>query len=154
MNRLRILGLLGSCILAGCASQMAQENLKERCAKDGKQLFLVDTSQKGIPVMIESATAYGLCYGPDDVVQLPDRFGAGVIRGSTSLKGVGVVSVSPGSAADKAGLKASDVIYEFGGHPVSRSLDLRSAIEATPAGEQAAVKFRRNQKEMTATAQF
>ena len=63
-------------------------------------------------------------------------------------------SVSKGSTAEKAGIKAWDIIYEFSGRPVSRSIDLQSAIEATPPGQQAVIKFRRDKKEMTTTAQF
>jgi len=154
VNKVLVFGVVGSCILAGCAAQMAQSNLKEQCAKEGKQLFLTDTSQTGIPVLIESASASGLCVGPDDVVHLPDSFGADVVRGSAIKGGVGVFSVPPGSTADKAGIKASDIIYEFGGRAVSRSIDLRSAIEATPAGQQAIIKFRRSKREMVVTAQF
>jgi hypothetical protein len=154
VKKLLVLSVVAPCILAGCAAQMAQDSLKERCAKEGKQVFLLDTSHTGIPVLIETASAYGLCVGPDDTVHLPDTFGADVVRGSAVKDGVGVFSVSPGSTADKAGLKASDIIYEFGGRAVSRSIDLRSAIEATPAGSQAIIKFRRNKREMTATAQF
>ena len=92
--------------------------------------------------------------GPDDIVQLPETFGAEVIRGSAVKGGVGVFSVSKASTAEKAGIKASDIIYEFDGHAVARSLDLRSAIEATPAGKQVAIKFRRAKHEMTTVVQF
>lgn len=154
MRKFFVVGAIASCLLAGCASQMAQSGLKEHCAKEGKQVFFLDTDQKGIPLFIETASALGLCVGPDDVAQLPETFGAEVILGSAVKGGVGVFSVSKGSTAEKAGIKPSDVIYEFDGHAITRSLDLRSAIEATPAGKQATIKFRRAKHEMATVAQF
>jgi putative serine protease PepD len=70
------------------------------------------------------------------------------------LNGVGILSVTPGLVADKAGLKSNDIVYDFGGYTVTRAAELRSAIDPMSGGGQAVVKFRRNGHDMQVTAHF
>src|SRR5207237_3249772 len=52
-----------------------------------------------------------------------------------------VESVSPGTPADKAGLKSEDVITAFDGRPVQNFGDLEEAVQATPPGKQVKVEI-------------
>lgn len=63
--------------------------------------------------------------------------------------GVVAYQVSPGSAADKAGVKALDVIIEFGGQQVREPFELRRAIERRPAGSTQLMKVIREGEEIS-----
>jgi len=57
------------------------------------------------------------------------------IQGSDSSLGAYVHSVLPGSAAQKAGIQAGDVIVEFEGTTISTMSQLRELLSYYPAGE-------------------
>ena len=57
------------------------------------------------------------------------------IQGSDSSLGAYVHSVLPGSAAQKAGIQAGDVIIEFEGTTISTMSQLRELLSYYPAGE-------------------
>jgi C-terminal processing protease CtpA/Prc len=132
---------------------MVQHDANSHCAAQGKRAFLDETEHQGVPLFIESANATYYCVGPDEIRSMPSRFGADVIEGA-ELKGVGVVAVVPGSIADKAGVKPGDIVYEFASLSISRSEDLRTAIDGTAPGDSVAVKLRRNKRDVTSTAHF
>lgn len=74
--------------------------------------------------------------------------GQGVLV-ATSVNGQpGVV---PGSPADKAGIKAGDVITQIDGRPVSRDQDLVVAIRAKAPGDQVTFTILRGGKQMKIT---
>lgn len=56
------------------------------------------------------------------------------------VKGVKFADVTPGSPADKAGLKAGDILVEFDGKPVSNLYDFTYALRAKKPGETVPVK--------------
>jgi serine protease Do len=58
--------------------------------------------------------------------------------------GIVVERVEPGSPADKAGIKAGDVITTVDGHPVRNGNDLVSPIAQTPIGHSVTVQYVRN----------
>lgn len=62
--------------------------------------------------------------------------------------GVVAYQVSPGSAAEKAGVEALDVITEFAGQTVREPFQLRRAIERKPAGSKQMIKVVRKGEEM------
>lgn len=62
--------------------------------------------------------------------------------------GVEILTVQPGSAAEKAGLKPHDVIVEFDGRKVSQFEDLSSEIRRRSAGDRVKVKLMRGEDEM------
>jgi len=70
----------------------------------------------------------------------------------TENKGALVAEVVRGGPADKAGIKAGDVIVSFDGKPVSDSRDLAATVAAAPVGKEAAIGFVRNSKELKVTA--
>ncbi|MBF0153087.1 MAG: DegQ family serine endoprotease [Magnetococcales bacterium] len=55
-----------------------------------------------------------------------------------------VASVDPGGPADKAGLKARDVIVSFDNHPVDRMHELPAIVAATPVGKKVEVDIIRD----------
>jgi serine protease Do len=71
--------------------------------------------------------------------QLAEYFGV------TKDAGVLVTAVDEGSPAARAGLKAGDVILEFGGKPVGRDHDLRARVAEAGSGP-VAVKVQRHGK--------
>ncbi len=62
-----------------------------------------------------------------------------------------VNAVTPGSAAERAGLQRGDVISRFGDKPINDSNDLVGAVQAGKVGDQVEVTYHRNGSESTAT---
>ncbi|SEO75156.1 serine protease Do [Luteibacter sp. UNC138MFCol5.1] len=60
-----------------------------------------------------------------------------------------VAQVTPGSGADKAGLKQGDVILSFNGTPVTQSADLPPLVGITKPGSMAKVELLRDHKKQT-----
>jgi membrane-associated protease RseP (regulator of RpoE activity) len=152
MVRICVLGLLGF-VLAGCAAQMVEKDATDSCAKQGKKAFIFDARQRGIPLLIDSASAMVLCVGPEDVTHLPPAFGADAVSAS-NFTGAGIVSVTPGAVAAKAGIKPNDIVYELAGHPIASAADLRTEVNSVAPGGQANIKLRRNGRDTMLTAKF
>ncbi|WP_089155046.1 S1C family serine protease [Micromonospora sp. NBS 11-29] len=55
-----------------------------------------------------------------------------------------VAAVTPGSAAEKAGLQRGDVITKFGDKAINDSNDLVGAVQAGKVGDRVEVEFKRN----------
>jgi serine protease Do len=60
-----------------------------------------------------------------------------------------VAQVTPGSGADKAGLKQGDVILSFNGTPVTQAPDLPPLVAITRPGSMAKVEFLRDHKKQS-----
>lgn len=69
--------------------------------------------------------------------------------GLKEKKGALVSSVFEGEPADKAGIKAGDVIIEFDGKEIHDYHELPRVVASTPPGKKVEVKVIRNGKEMT-----
>ncbi|MCL7456615.1 trypsin-like peptidase domain-containing protein [Micromonospora echinofusca] len=71
----------------------------------------------------------------------------------TAAEGGGalVAAVTPGSAAEKAGLQRGDVITRFGDKVVNDSDDLVGAVQAGKVGDRVEVTYKRNGTEARAT---
>ena len=67
-------------------------------------------------------------------------------------KGALVAEVVPGGPADKAGIKAGDVIVSFDGKPVHDSHDLPAMVAATAIGREVPITLVRNGKEIKIAA--
>jgi len=72
--------------------------------------------------------------------------------GRTETTGALVSSVSEGSPAEKAGLKAGDIITEYDGRKVERVSDLPRAVAGTPVGHDVRLGVVRDGMPMTLTA--
>jgi hypothetical protein len=86
-----------------------------------------------------------------EFLNLPPEIGNAMNR--PGLKGVFVVRVEPQSAADRAGLKAGDVVTLYDGHAIAGISDLQSAVHAIP-GATANLTAVRNGVDTAITVQF
>ena len=66
-----------------------------------------------------------------------------------NAKGVQITGVTPGRAADKAGVKRGDVVVKLEGESIRNTTDLRSRIGATPPGTQVELGVLRDGEEKT-----
>jgi serine protease Do len=69
--------------------------------------------------------------------------------GIEDKKGVLVAQVFEGDPADKAGIKANDIIIEVNGEPVNSSRELTAMIAAIPVGKDTPLTILRDGKEKT-----
>jgi serine protease Do len=69
--------------------------------------------------------------------------------GLSSTKGAVVSDVTSGGPAEKAGIRASDVILSLDGQPVADALQLSNAVAGKTPGTQVSVKVLRNGAERT-----
>jgi S1-C subfamily serine protease len=65
-------------------------------------------------------------------------------------EGAGLRSVTPGSAAERAGLRAGDVVTKIGDHAIKNAGDLSNALAQYKPGETVTVEFNRNGRTQTA----
>lgn len=78
-------------------------------------------------------------------------------RGDEQSEGVAITSVSPGGAAERAGLKAGDVLLAIGDKQLKRTEDLNArevllnALADVKPGEKVQLRYRRDNKVATAT---
>jgi hypothetical protein len=74
------------------------------------------------------------------------------VQGGAGGDGARVVSVIPGAAADRAGLRAGDVVIRLGGVPLASFEELRGALRERRAGERVNVVFVREGERRSVTA--
>lgn len=70
------------------------------------------------------------------------------------LKAIQIVKITPGSIAEKSGLKLGDVVYEYDGKTIGQNADMQGAIAATPAGKTVTFKIYRGLQDLALSAQF
>src|SRR5258705_8527624 len=69
--------------------------------------------------------------------------------GAPDGEGILVRDVNPGSAAEKAGVKAGDLITSFNGEPIHGLAELRSKLSAAGGGKTAKIGVLRNKSALT-----
>jgi C-terminal processing protease CtpA/Prc len=79
-------------------------------------------------------------------------FGSIPDMGATDVKGVRVSGVRAGSPADSAGVRAGDVIVEFGGRPVKDLYEFTDALRAHKPGDTVNVVVEREGARVTLRA--
>lgn len=128
---------------AGLKSALWREGVPEQ----GRLIAAV--GEKGEPVTLGTVTSEPRKF---NLVDRP----AGPAAGPRPFLGVGVEdvdngaklsNVSPGSPADKAGLKAGDIIRKVGGQAVKGLAGLRAALDKHKVGDKVPVVVERNGKE-------
>ena len=82
-----------------------------------------------------------------DAEDLNDQLGS--YFGAPNGEGILVRSVNPGSAADKAGLKAGDVITSLNGEPIHSLAELRSKLGGSSEGKTFKLGLLRNKSALT-----
>lgn len=65
-----------------------------------------------------------------------------------------ISAIEPESAAEKAGIRIGDVIYEFAGRPVSNIGELTAVVANFEPGKEAIVKWRRGDEELQASIEL
>ncbi|WP_207496780.1 Do family serine endopeptidase [Aridibaculum aurantiacum] len=89
----------------------------------------------------------GIMYGNDQMTE-EDRKANNVKEG----KGVFVMEVSKGSAAEEAGVKKGDFITKINGKTINTGTEMIEQIAALRPGEKVQITYQQNGKEKTATA--
>jgi hypothetical protein len=74
------------------------------------------------------------------------------VQGDAEPDGARLVSVVPGAAADRAGLREGDVLIRLAGAPLGSFEDLRMVLRARRGGERVDVVFVRNGEQRSVTA--
>ena len=69
--------------------------------------------------------------------------------GVVSTKGTLVADIMPGSPADKAGIKAGDIILEINGMTINNSTDLTERISKMSVGQKVELKILRDKKRLS-----
>ena len=124
-------------------------------------IFTQSNGNQGIGFAMPSNTVIGVyndLVGPDHKVTrgsigilFQPKISSAVERMYGAKSGVIIRSVSPGLSADKAGLKAGDVISSINGRPIKDGDDLVSDISARKPGSTVSLGYVRDGKPMTAT---
>ena len=83
-------------------------------------------------------------------VHLDENYQGDGVRIATTPQ-QGQEPVIAGSPADKAGLKAGDVILEIDGNPMSQPSELIVTIRSKAPGDRVSVKYQRGGQEKTTT---
>src|SRR5262249_45925458 len=65
-----------------------------------------------------------------------------------------VLAVDPGSAADRAGVRAGDVLQRLNGQPVSSFADVRHALDLAPKVGTVPVAWQRGGKDLSGTLEL
>ena len=84
----------------------------------------------------------------------PPRLGIATDNGGPDRQGVRIASVTAGSIAEQAGLKADDVLLEIAGRPVKNFMTVRTAVQRQAPGTWLPIKVRRGDKELEIVARF
>ncbi len=127
-------------INAGAAAQLVDliaDLTSELAAAERPQFVRVEPETTGHPAAGISGGGYGAYFG-----SIPDF---GEIE-----NGVRFADIRPGSPADKAGIKAGDILIEFRGKPIKNLYDFTYALRASKVGETVEVKVLRDGKPLTA----
>lgn len=75
------------------------------------------------------------------------NYGAWIIKGENNE-----AAVTPGSAAEKAGIKASDIVLEFNGEKITKDNSLTKIIMKYSPGDKVVLKILRDKKEISVEA--
>ena len=66
-----------------------------------------------------------------------------------TVSGAEIDSVTPGGAADEAGMRAGDVVTEFNGLPITNRIDLTAQVRTLPGGSETTLTFVRGTQSFT-----
>ncbi len=65
------------------------------------------------------------------------------------VSGATIDSVSPGGAADRAGIRAGDIVTQFNGLPITNRIDLTAQVRKLPGGTETTVTYVRGGQSFT-----
>lgn len=153
MKRTLVVAAIIAPLVSACASQMVEQQAKDSCTKKGRSAFLTERKHGGVPLFIETASASVLCFRAADVTHLPASFGADAISIGDPA-GAGIVAITTGSVAEKAGLKIYDIVFDLSGHPIKVASDLGAALDGVSPGSQAILRVHRDGRDISLTAKY
>lgn len=118
-------------------------------SRDGRRLAAVDRSGE-TRVWDVGKRALVTTLPPPDGGKAPPAGKSilGVHLDPESAGGGRITQFVPGGPAEKAGLKADDVVVQVGAQKVTGATSLQEAIRAHPAGQEVAIKVRRGKQEV------
>jgi S1-C subfamily serine protease len=152
MQKLVSIGMLSLIGLSACAMQAVRSQADDYCQKQGKRPLLLD-AQYSVNPLFESASAMVMCVDAQQIVHTTPAFGVATVD-VANVKGVAIIDVAAGSIGAKAGLKPSDILYEYAGREIVCSADLQAAVAGTVTGTAVAIKLQRDKKELATAARF
>lgn len=140
-------------------SATAQTTSEKRNKKEEKTVIVI----QGDSIRINSDSAFmvkGLGYSFNDRVAPRVVFGSrmlnktflGVTMKDSNGKGAEILTVVPKSPAEKAGLKAGDLITRIDKDDIKDSKDLTEKIQSMKPDDKVSIEYRRDGKKKTATA--
>lgn len=102
-----------------------------------------------IAVGVVGATARKL-YGEEAIIVNENRGKLGVLglRDAESMNGAVVAEIDPGQGADRAGMKARDILIEVAGKPVKDLDSVADLLANRRKGDRVAVRVRRGDREL------
>jgi hypothetical protein len=112
-------------------------------------LAKVDESEHAHPVVQGAASVVSL--QPDLGI---DGLAVAAPKDQPTRAGILVSAVKSGSVAQRAGIIIGDIVYEFGGHPISTIADLQSAVSASAPHSDVPLRLYRGTVSMTMSARF
>ncbi len=115
---------------------------------EGRQDLKMEVKQPKLPLYIAD---FVWKTGYEDLEDKQVRLGVFM---DENEKGVMVKEVSPGSSAEKAGLKQGDVIIAMGSEPIEEPFDLTYLVHQKKPGDKATLKFLRNGKSLEVEVTF
>lgn len=120
----------------------------------------LDSAAREVAELSMSMSEYAVPGARNFAIFGPPRAMLGInlaARGEEQPEGVAIVSVSPGGAAESAGLKAGDVLLAIGDKQLKRTEDMNArevllkALGDVKPGEKVQLRYRRDNKVATAT---
>jgi hypothetical protein len=112
---------------------------------------LLGPASGGAPVASASAPAAPPKFGVE-VSDLAPSVASGL--GRPGLTGAQVVNCLPGSAADRAGIRSGDMIYQFAGRTLADARSLVDAVSREPKGKTVTVKLLRGKQTLSLSVQL
>jgi S1-C subfamily serine protease len=138
---------INTAVIRGSASQGGAEGIGFAIASNTAKPIIEELRKaNGGPIRTS-----GAFLGVGTVTITPDiatRLDLGVDRGAI------VQSITPGSAADRAGLLVNDVIVGIGGDSVATVADVGRIIRARKPGDKVKIEFFRDKKQQSADAEL
>jgi len=115
-------------------------------------IYSTSGSNAGIGFAIPGDTALNITKQliENGVAKIP-FIGIEMGENTTDIKGVYIMSVTPGYPAEKAGIKAGDIITAFDGTAVETPLELFSRIITCSVGDEVTVSVNRDGQSMELT---
>ena len=137
-----VVGIVSAKLSSSSSSEASVEGLGFAIPIDDVQSMITDIIANGY---VTNKPYLGIVGG---------TFNSNYVPNSAVSEGVYVYSVEEGGAADKAGIKAGDVITKIGDEAIASLDDITTLRKSYVSGDTVTVEFYRNNEKMTAELTF